>query len=73
VPFRPSAGAGETDGDVAFSAYAGPPSPGVSLAAKASFDAAYDDKEASATKAAYLGTPDAQGNRAAYDLPECVA
>ena len=46
---------------------------GVSLAAKASFDAAYDDKEASATKAAYLGAPDAEGNRAAYDLPECVA
>jgi hypothetical protein len=46
---------------------------GVSLAAKASFDAAYDDKDASAVKAAYLGAPDAQGNRAAYDLPECVA
>ena len=46
---------------------------GVSLAAKASFDAAYDDKEASAVKAAYLGAPDASGNRAAYDLPECVA
>jgi hypothetical protein len=46
---------------------------GLSLAAKASIDASYDEKEANATKAAYLGAPDAEGNRTAYDLPECVA
>ncbi len=28
---------------------------------------------AATTQAAYLGAPDADGNRAAYDLPECVA
>ncbi len=46
---------------------------GVSLGAKGSFDASYDEKDASAVKAAYLGAPDASGNRTAYDLPECVA
>ena len=45
---------------------------GLSLAAKASVDMSYDDKEANAVKAAYLGAPDAAGSRSAYGLPECV-
>jgi hypothetical protein len=45
---------------------------GVSLAVKAGMDVSYSDTEANAVEAAYLGAPDAQGNRTAYDLPECV-
>ena len=45
---------------------------GLSLAAKASVDLSYDDKEANAVKAAYLGAPDSAGSRSAYGLPECV-
>jgi hypothetical protein len=45
---------------------------GVSLGVKGSIDASYDDKDSTATKAVYLGAPDADGNRSAYELPECV-
>lgn len=45
---------------------------GASLAAKFSADFNYDDQEASAVEAAYLGAPDASGQRPSYDLPECV-
>ncbi len=45
---------------------------GVSLGVKGSIDASYDDKDSTATKAVYLGAPDADGNRSAYELPDCV-
>lgn len=45
---------------------------GVSLAVKAGLDLGYEDTEANAVEAAYLGAPDLEGNRTAYDLPECV-
>jgi len=45
---------------------------GVSLAVKAGLDVSYEDTEANAVEAAYLGAPDLEGNRTAYDLPECV-
>ncbi|CAN5315000.1 hypothetical protein BH18ACT9_BH18ACT9_01060 [soil metagenome] len=46
---------------------------GISLGLKASADFDYEDTDSSSTKAAYLGAPDAEGNRTAYELPECVA
>lgn len=45
---------------------------GLSLGLKASADVAYEDKETTSTQAVYLGAPDADGDRTAYDLPECV-
>lgn len=45
---------------------------GLSLAVKAGLDLGYEDTEANAIEAAYLGAPDLEGNRTAYDLPECV-
>ena len=46
---------------------------GLGLGVKGSIDVGYDTKDARAVKAAYLGAPDANGQRTAFDLPECVA
>ena len=43
------------------------------LGIKGGLDIGYTDNESRAVEAAYLGAPDADGDRVAYDLPECVA
>lgn len=39
---------------------------------KAGLDVGYEDTETRAVEAAYLGAPDQDGNRTAYELPDCV-